>query len=491
VAAQGSSPGLGVFKSVLKMGQQPGVGRFAMDTSCERSTAVRSEQIKLLYTNSSFAFTAIVLNALILVFIEWGVVSHTALLAWLFYILALTLVRVVSVRGFYRLSPSTLEINRWGTLFLVGTAFSGVGWGAAGIWLFPDNSIVHQVFVAFVLGGMTAGAVATLSSMMAAFLSFAIPALLPVTVRFLAQGGALSTAMGWMVALYMILIVFIAWKLHETILMSLHLRLENREMIASLTAGKAQMEKLNTELTAEVAERTRSAEALRQSQEQLQETLVQLRALAAHLQSIREEERTRIAREVHDELGQALTGLQLGLSWLAGRLTPEQRQVQEKVKALSALVDTTAQAVRRISTELRPSVLDDLGLIAALEWLASAFTSNTGIRCEFVSDFEAVELNPTTGTAIFRIAQETLTNVIRHAEATTVAITLKKMGPALVLIVQDNGKGIDENKISVPRSLGLLGMREHARMCGGDVSFSGHPGRGTTVTLQIPLSPPA
>ena len=96
-----------------------------MDTSCERSTAVRSEQIKLLYTNSSFAFTAIVLNALILVFIEWGLVSHTALLAWLFYILALTLVRVVSVRGFYRLSPSTLEINRWGTLFLVGTAFSG------------------------------------------------------------------------------------------------------------------------------------------------------------------------------------------------------------------------------------------------------------------------------------------------------------------------------------------------------------------------------
>src|SRR5438132_362466 len=131
-----------------------------------------------------------------------------------------------------------------------------------------DTSIVHQVFVAFVLAGMTAGAVATLSSMMAAFLSFAIPALLPVTVRFLAQGGALSTAMGWMVALYMILMVFIAWKLHETILMSLHLRLENREMIASLTAGKAPMENLNTELTAEVAEPTRSAESLRQRQEQ-------------------------------------------------------------------------------------------------------------------------------------------------------------------------------------------------------------------------------
>jgi PAS domain S-box-containing protein len=222
---------------------------------------------------------------------------------------------------------------------------------------------------------------------------------------------------------------------------------------------------------------------------QVRDTLAQLHALASHLQSIREKERARIAREVHDELGQALTGLQLGLSWVAGKLTPEQRQVQQRVTALSALVDTTTQAVRRISTALRPSVLDDLGLIAALEWLASEFTSNTGIRCEFVSGVDAVELNPSTSTAIFRIAQETLTNVIRHAEATTVAITLRKMGLVLVLLVQDNGKGIDDNKISDPRSLGLLGMRERARMCGGDVSFSGHPGRGTTVTLQIPLEP--
>jgi PAS domain S-box-containing protein len=230
----------------------------------------------------------------------------------------------------------------------------------------------------------------------------------------------------------------------------------------------------------DITERKRAEEQLRSSREQL-------RALSAHLQSIREEERTLISREIHDELGQDLTGLKMDLSWLIKRLPKNQELDVKKVESMLKLVDTTIQSVRRISTKLRPGVLDDLGLTAAIEWQAQDFQTRTGIQCEFNPNLREIDLDRDRSTTVFRIFQETLTNVARHASATRVNICLNEEAAGLVLIVEDNGRGIKEREISDPKSLGLLGMRERALIFGGEVTISGAPGKGTTVMLRIPL----
>jgi PAS domain S-box-containing protein len=225
----------------------------------------------------------------------------------------------------------------------------------------------------------------------------------------------------------------------------------------------------------------------KQAEEQLRSSSEQLRALSAHLQSIREEERTLISREIHDELGQDLTGLKMDLSWLIKRLPKNQELDVKKVESMLKLVDTTIQSVRRISTKLRPGVLDDLGLTAAIEWQAQDFQTRTGIQCEFNPNLREIDLDRDRSTTVFRIFQETLTNVARHASATRVNICLNEEAAGLVLIVEDNGRGIKEREISDPKSLGLLGMRERALIFGGEVTISGAPGKGTTVMLRIPL----
>jgi two-component system, NarL family, sensor histidine kinase UhpB len=226
----------------------------------------------------------------------------------------------------------------------------------------------------------------------------------------------------------------------------------------------------------------------RRAEEQLRESHEQLRALSVYLQHVREEERTRIAREVHDELGQALTSCKLDLSWLANRLPKDLRSLLDKTKALSAHIDSTIQTVRRISTELRPGILDHLGLMAALEWQANEFQSRTGIRCDVHANLNEPLLDHDLNTAFFRIFQETLTNVIRHAGATQVTVHLKESRGRVILEIVDNGRGIPNAEIANPRSMGLLGMRERAVLLGGDFNIGcARGGKGTKVTVSIPL----
>lgn len=237
---------------------------------------------------------------------------------------------------------------------------------------------------------------------------------------------------------------------------------------------------------------TRDITERKQAEKQLYDSREQLRALAAYLQSVREEERTRIAREVHDELGQALTGLKMELAWLEKKMSEASglsslRRLKEKMKVMPELVDSIISSVRKIATELRPGVLDDLGLEAAIEWQIQDFETRTGIKCEFTSNLKDVPLDRERATAVFRIFQETLTNIVRHAQATRVDIRLERRGDKLVLEVQDNGRGMTGGELSGVKSLGLLGMRERAMMLDGEVKIVGRRGKGTTVGLHIPL----
>lgn len=224
----------------------------------------------------------------------------------------------------------------------------------------------------------------------------------------------------------------------------------------------------------------------RSTEEQLRQSHAQLRSLSLYLQHVREEERIRIAREVHDELGQALTGLKLQLTWLGGRLPENLKLLHERVKTMSNRIDETIQTVRRIATELRPGVLDSAGLLAALEWQAQQFETQTGIRCRVESAVRDTLWDQDLNTAFFRIFQETLTNVLRHANATRVDVRFRETGDFLTLEVKDNGRGISEAEIHSTKSIGLLGMRERAALLGGTVWWRNGPGRGTTVTVHIP-----
>ncbi len=231
----------------------------------------------------------------------------------------------------------------------------------------------------------------------------------------------------------------------------------------------------------DVTERKRAEERLRKSNEKL-------RALAARLQAVREEESIKIAREIHDELGGGLTGLKMDVSWIERRLPGAgDEAVRQKLRSMSELIDETIQKVRNISTELRPSVLDDLGLAAAVEWQAREFQRRTEIGCVITSLDEEVALSAEKSTAVFRIFQEVLTNIARHARATRVEMSMEKRDGTLVLRVSDDGRGIQESDFSDTRSLGLLGMRERAVVFGGVVEIEGARGRGTTVTVRIPL----
>ena len=235
----------------------------------------------------------------------------------------------------------------------------------------------------------------------------------------------------------------------------------------------------------DITDRKRVQEALLNSRNQLA-------ALAVRLESVREEERTRIALEVHDVLGQALTGLVLDVSWVHKRITesiePAQRAaVLARLASALELLDSTIESVRDIATNLRPGVLDELGLEAAVEWQAREFQHRTGIACETTIQPHNMELGPEQSTALFRILQEILTNVARHAQATNVHIRLEQSGEHVSLQVRDDGRGITDLEQSGPKAFGLLGMRLRARQQGGDFDIQGVAGTGTTVTVRIPL----
>ena len=241
---------------------------------------------------------------------------------------------------------------------------------------------------------------------------------------------------------------------------------------------------------------THDITARKHDEARLAESREQLRALSARLSNIREEERTAIAREIHDSLGQLLTGLKLDVAWLHKRLATAsankvigeaQEALLRKTEGMADLLDNTIQTVRDLATQLRPGVLDTLGLTAAIEWQVQDFQKRTGIECEIWLCPEPKDLAKEKATALFRILQEILTNIIRHAEASRVVLHLLPAEGALLLSVADNGRGITTGNLRDAKSLGLLGMRERALMVGGEVNFEGAPDRGTTVTVKVPL----
>lgn len=241
-----------------------------------------------------------------------------------------------------------------------------------------------------------------------------------------------------------------------------------------------------------IIENARDITERKEAEERLVDSQDRLRQLAARLEAIREEERTTIAREVHDELGQMLTVLKMEAEGLEARLRQSgsgDRDLLRRAHTMIGHIEVGMDSVRKISAELRPSILDHLGLAAAVQWQAEEFKNRTGVRCRVTVPEHDPPLDHPAATAVFRIFQEILTNVARHAGATLVRVRMGMTGDKLALDVRDNGRGIEPGKIGDPKSLGLLGMRERALALGGTIKFRGFKDRGTGVTLRIPLAP--
>ena len=238
------------------------------------------------------------------------------------------------------------------------------------------------------------------------------------------------------------------------------------------------------EMAASLQIRTEREEQAKASLEQSRE---RLRRLSAYQNEVREQDRLRIAREIHDQLGQSLTILKMDLSLLKRLLPADDPAVAEKTDAMAAEIETALEELHAVTAELRPGILDDFGLAAAIEWQAESFSRRSGIACRLENDGFEPDLPKAIATALFRIFQETLTNVIRHAHADTVIVYLARRDGDLFFQVADNGRGIREDEIEAPDAFGLLGIRERLHAFGGRVTFSGRPGQGTRVTIHLPF----
>ncbi len=265
------------------------------------------------------------------------------------------------------------------------------------------------------------------------------------------------------------------WKEAEKILLHAKTDLENR-----VRGRTADLIAVNKQLLKEIKIRKKSERETRRSREEL-------RHLSEHLQRIREQERTNIAREVHDQLGQSLSALTIDLSRIKGRVPQEDSWIKEQVEGIEKQIGVIMQSVREICRQLRPPVFDDFGLTAAIRWYLRDFQERTGIVCKVMIDEEMPDHDKELDLVILRIFQEAMTNVLRHAGATQVQVTLMRHSKNLVLRIEDNGKGITPEQTINPLSLGILGIRERVRFWGGKSFFTGSPGKGTTMTVSIPI----
>lgn len=258
----------------------------------------------------------------------------------------------------------------------------------------------------------------------------------------------------------------------ETVLYALRKNGSEFPIDASISQLNTPEGKLYTVILRDVTERVRARE--------------ELAAFAAESAGVREQEKSRIARELHDELAQSLTALKMDTIWLRNHVAESDPAAQEKIAQMLAVLDSAVASTRRIAADLRPLVLDDLGLVAAIEWVAQNFTQRTGVPCELLVD-ESLELEEPYATGVFRIVQESLQNVAKHASASRVVVELRPRDGALLLRVQDNGSGFRPSDPRKPQSLGLVGLRERAHLLRGEVRVDSSPGAGTRVEARIPL----
>ncbi len=453
--------------------------------SAEDQRALYAEQVKQLYSNARVGLLATAINSLVLAFIQRDVTLRVYLIAWIGLLAVISLWRYNDISRFWRTSPDASEIHPWGRRFMVILTLSGVAWGSSAILLFPIDSLAHQTFLAFVIGGMVAGAAGAFSSIMKAFLAFSVPALSPIIIRFALLGDEFHLAMGGMVLLFGIMVFFIARRINTVRITSLRLRFENSGLVSYLTAEKNKLDKLNERLLLEIRGRERIGEELQKSEGHR-------RSLSAELLNAHETERKLVAQEIHDSIGGSLAASKFKVESALKELKDDNSQAKVVLGSVIPILQETIEEARRIQMSLRPSMLDHLGILPTINWFCREFESTySNIRIKREIDIQEMEVPESLKIVIYRVLQEALNNIAKHSKALTVLLSLRKAGQTIQLVVQDNGQGFDVEKAyswrGSTKGLGLDSMRERTELSGGFFSVESSKGIGTVIRATWPI----
>jgi signal transduction histidine kinase len=445
----------------------------------EEQGALYAEQVKQLYSNARVGLLATAINSLVLVLIQRNVTSPTNLIAWIGLLAVISLLRYNDIGTFWRRSPEASEAHHWGGRFIVILALSGMAWGSSAIFLFPIDSLAHQTFLAFVIGGMVAGAAAAFSSIMKAFLAFSVPALSPIIIRFALLGDEFHLAMGGMVLLFGVMMFFTARRINTVRITSLQLRFENSGLVSYLTAEKEKSDKLNEKLLLEIRERERIEKELRKSE-------AHLRGLSTELLNAQERERKLIAQEIHDSLGASLAATKFKLEAALKEMGADNPQASTPLESIIPIVQGTIEEARRIQMSLRPSILDDLGILTTINWFCREFESTyLDIHIHKEIDIDEDEVPDSLKIVIYRVLQEAMNNIAKHSKANAVFLSLRKSGGSIELVIRDNGQGFDpaetHSHTDTGRGLGLDSMRERVELSGGSYLIESKKGVGTLI----------
>ena len=561
------------------------------------------QQIEQLYALAPVGIIASLVNGSILTGIQWNVISHDLLLTWLTGLFLLNGAWTLLWYQFRNASRHPQDSHRWGRRFLGATLASGILWGVTGVILFPESSIPHQIFLAFVLGGMIAGATAVHAPLQGAFLAYALPAISPLIIQFFLLNEERHMAMGGMCLLFLTMMFVTLRRNHTVTMASMTLNLElgksnqalqreisqreqaevalreSREQLHSIvqstdegiislnSQGKVMlwntgaetlfgfsMEEMKgqtleciiperfrqahqqgilrasragkktvvgemfelmglrrdgsefplelslgywhkhgeiffTGIVRDITARRKTERALHCRERELEQSQEELRALGAQLISAQEDERRRLSRELHDDMNQRLAMVALEIDSVQ-RSLPESDPMQKTLHHLNDQVSALSDSVLHLAYQLHPSILDDLGLVVALKSSIQEFSQWENIAVTFQPRDVPQFLPQDIASCVYRVTQECLRNVAKHAQASQVSVEVKGVEGGLQLVITDNGKGfIHESGLRGTRGLGLIGMKERIRVVHGTFEVKASEGKGTTVTAWIPLSP--
>jgi len=428
-----------------------------------RKEEVLSAEVRLLYANANVALGVTILAATVLGLLQRRTVPNPVVVGWWLYMVLVSVSRTALAWRYRFAVPECLETRKWLTSFTVGAGLAGVGWGGAGIILYPENHLTNQVLLVFVVGGMMLGAVSLLAPRPEAFLAFLIPAGVGPAFRLGIQGGGNHLVMGLLAAVFTLATLIMTRRIHRTIDSSLCLQFENRDLLANLQT--------------EIVERREAEQALRE--------------LSGRLLQAQDQERRRLARELHDGTSQTLNVMQLCAWRLQNLILPDGSTAQVTLFELLNLIDRCGSEIRTLSHLLHPPFLEVAGLGAAIRAYAEGFGERSGIAvtCDFPSDLP--RFSPEVETALFRVTQEAVANVHRHSGSKTAHIRATVAGERIRLEIKDQGHGIPAGVLGSPSKLGvgIRGMTERLRLLSGELSIESNE-RGTTVRAELPTTAP-
>jgi signal transduction histidine kinase len=433
------------------MSPQPPSTELAEDRRRVLKDAVRVEQIRLLYANATLAAGVTVVVASVLGYLQWKVIQHPIVLAWLAYMITVSLARFALRQCYRYLANDSRNSRKWMGAFLIGAGLSGAGWGAAGIVLYPEANLANQVLLAFVVGGMMVGGASVLAARIEAFALFILLSGLPTAVRMLLQGDDAHVAMALLGALYTVATLITAWRLYLTIVSSLELRFENQDLLASLRASKDQAE-----------------------------------ALAVSLVTAQDEEHRKVSRELHDGLNQAIAVLSIDAELLEHQRSSSSDQYRSQLRSLTRHVTELSDELHRIIHQLHPAALEQVGLVAALGSFCAEFSRRERVSVRFRQWRVPRLIPPNVALCLYRVVQEGLRNVVNHSGSRRARVALLGSSKCIRLSIRDFGVGF-QPEVGHKRGLGLLNMEERARLAGGRFSVRSRIGKGTRIEVMVPL----